>query len=143
MPTRMPTSTPTPTDYGGGNISSGEIIESSIDFNGDIDEWEFTAYAPSKVTIAMNLINPNDNLNLYLELIGAFGTIVASDVDFFSGDIQIYKVQTAAKNTNNINPPLIQWTPFTSVEFGTPETNIKVQNGQTLSFDVRISFPFE
>ena len=32
MPTRMPTSTPTPipTDYGGGNISSGEIIESSI-----------------------------------------------------------------------------------------------------------------
>ena len=65
------------------------------------------------------------------------------DVDFFSGNILIYKVQTAAKNTNNINPPLIQWTPFTSVEFGTPETNIKVQNGQTLSFNVRISFPFE
>ena len=39
MPTRMPTSTPTPipTDYGGGNISSGEIIESSIEIHTCLD----------------------------------------------------------------------------------------------------------
>jgi len=81
IPTPTPTPTPIPIDYGGGNINSGEIVESSIDFNGDVDEWEFTAYAPSKVTIAMNLINPNDNLNPYLELISPFGTIATSNDD--------------------------------------------------------------
>ena len=80
-PIPTPTPTPIPIDYGGGNINSGEIVESSIDYIGDVDEWEFTAYAPSKVTIAMNLINPNDSLNPYLELISPFGTIVASDDD--------------------------------------------------------------